>query len=106
MLAIKLVDYYTMQYISLFKHETELPEAVKNAETLYRWLSERIYFPPYNGYIKKNDIRKLGPNCIRDKLKLNEAIDMLLMQRRIQLARSYTPKLTLFIQLIPEWGSL
>lgn len=95
-----------MQYISLFKHETELPEAVKNAETLYRWLSERIYFPPYNGYIKKNDIRKLGPNCIRDKLKLNEAIDMLLMQRRIQLARSYTPKLTLFIQLIPEWGSL
>lgn len=39
MLAIKLVDYYTMQYISLFKHETELPEAVKNAETLYRWLS-------------------------------------------------------------------
>ena len=106
MLAIKLVDYYTMQYINLFKCEIELPAAIKNAEILYRWLSEKPLVYPYNGLVKKNDIRKFGPNCIRDKFKLNEAIDMLLTQRRIQLYRNNTPKPTIWIQVMPKWSSL
>ena len=105
-LAIDIVNYYTSEFIRIFKNEADVPEAVKNAETLYRWLSDKILVYPYNGMVKKNDIRKYGPNCIRDKLKLNEAIDILLTQRRIQLYRHYTPKPTIWIQVISEWSSL
>lgn len=104
-LAIDIVNYYTKEFIRIFTRDPGVPDVVKNSETLYRWLCEKASCHPRYGIIKKNDIRKIGPSCIRNKMKLDEAINMLLMQGRIYcFPIGYGTKATTYIQIINQFS--
>lgn len=97
--AIGIVDYYAFQFMSIFKKEQEVPESINNAEALYQWIRLRLDSLPLGASIPKNYIRQYGPICIRDKDKLNEAINLLKQQYRINVTRSHHPRPTIYINL-------
>lgn len=73
--AIVIVDWYFQHFIQQFKERT-VPNDIREANELDRWLESNLH-RSNNGIFKKNDIRKFGPNCIRNKGKLDRALNAL-----------------------------
>lgn len=73
--AISIVEWYFSNFIKILD-EKSTPDYIKNAEELKQWL--QLQFNKIGeSSIKKNTIRQFGPYCIRDKNKLNEALNHL-----------------------------
>ncbi|WP_421224477.1 DUF3987 domain-containing protein [Aeromonas enteropelogenes] len=73
--AIVIVNWYFQHFIEQFKERT-VPNDIREANELERWLEINLH-RSQNGAFKKNDIRKFGPNCIRNKVKLERALNAL-----------------------------
>lgn len=71
--AIVIVNWYFQHFIQQFKERT-VPNDIREANELERWLEINLH-RSQNGAFKKNDIRKFGPNCIRNKVKLERALN-------------------------------
>lgn len=74
-IATKIGFWYSDQFLSIFNPETN---RASDAEKLNNWL---IYNqPPGRRYIRKNKVRQYGPYCIRDKQRLENALEHLEIQ--------------------------
>lgn len=99
-------DFICMWYLNHFKgifgQQSALSADTQNANELMAWL-ERTWATRNNYAIPKNEVRQLGPNKIRNKDKLEIALDILQKQGFIAIAPSFSQpgkKPTLFIQKI------
>lgn len=97
--AINIVHYYALQFMEIFKEEEKTSESINNAETLYKWIHLKLNASPRGSSIPKNYIRRYGPACIRDKEKLDEAINLLVQNYRINVTKSHHPRPTIYIDL-------
>lgn len=95
--AIAIVDWYSNQFVNLFKVDTT-PDEIRHANEVERWLEENM-FRSTNGLFNKIVIRRYGPNCIRNKDKLDRALDALY---RKQVALPYTDGKKSLVQYFPR----
>lgn len=79
--AVELCCYYSMSFNKVF---LPVPRFVQEAQVLYPWLLERLR----NGCqgLSYNVVRQCGPASLRDKMRLKEAVDYLVLNG---LARVY-----------------
>lgn len=79
--AVELCCYYSMSFNKVF---LPVPRFVQEAQVLYSWLLERLR----NGCqsLSYNVVRQCGPASLRDKMRLKEAVDYLVLNG---LARVY-----------------
>lgn len=81
--------WYMDQFKMIFGQQSVLSEEVKNAGELMAWL-ERIWAQRGLCPIKKNDILQFGPNKIRNKNALEQALTVLQNQQQISINSSPT----------------
>lgn len=90
--AINIFEYYVSEFLNIFKEKDDNYNVDRNAYELITWLRSMVKRYGYlNGPIRhnsisKNYIRQYGPNCIRNKVKLDEALWQLKLQGSIDLA--------------------
>ena len=73
--AIQIANWYLYSFI-LIMDKTCISDEIKSADLLDRWLNENKCFW-INYVFPKNHILKFGPNCIRSKKLLENALAML-----------------------------
>ena len=84
--AIQIANWYLDSFIHIMSDNT-LPEAIQDANVLCSWL-EHNYLRRINGVFPKNHILKFGPNQIRNRDRLNRALDTLTFHGKINLFKS------------------
>jgi hypothetical protein len=82
--ACDVITWYAHQMLRMFAPEAECLQQAKHAQQLLTWLQKKFYALRYP-VIKKNDIRRLGPQCTRNKDALNDALDILSQSGHITL---------------------
>lgn len=91
--ACEICKWYLIEASKLFKanHKSEHgPNAIADALELYDWLKRyTANWPMYSIQVNKNTILQKGPNQLRNKARLNTAIEKL--TRSNVLSRYYTP---------------
>ncbi len=70
--AAEVCYWYTEEFKRLFASPPEIPVEQADANLLESWL--RNYARKYGFEIRKNDIRRLGPNPLRNKARLDAAL--------------------------------
>ncbi|UBO72983.1 YfjI family protein [Aeromonas rivuli] len=73
--GISIVEWYFQHFVQLFSHRS-IPDDLREMNELERWLEVNPH-RAINGLFKKNDIRRFGPNCVRNAMKLDRALQRL-----------------------------
>ncbi len=74
--AEQICHWYAQQAISLFATDSDALANVKRAKKLLAWLQGKLYQNRAIS-VKKNHIRKCGPNAVRDRVLLDDALALL-----------------------------
>lgn len=82
--AISLIHWYVAEYRRLFTSPPEMPQEVKDADTLYPWLCQ-FATRRCNRYLMKNDVLKHAPNCMRSKPRLEQVLQVLWQRGQVGL---------------------
>ncbi|QLI80847.1 DUF3987 domain-containing protein [Chitinibacter fontanus] len=99
--ASAVIRWYENEYIRIFVPPPQLPQEVSDANVLLAWLRCGSQNGTMNGwrYVHKNFIRQHGPNQLREKNRLNLALDSLIKLRAINL---FSKGKTTFVDLLPN----
>ena len=90
--SINIFEYYVSEFLNIFKEKDDNYNVDRNAYELITWLHAIVRRGGHqNGFVRnnsiaKNYIRKYGPNCIRSKAKLDDALYQLITQGHVFLA--------------------
>lgn len=76
--------WYLIEFKRIFGRRPEVPIEQVEAQKLEGWLADKFNStePPLVS-IAKNDIRKYGPNSLRNRDRLDRALDLLFRERKI-----------------------
>lgn len=83
--AIMIAQWYFDSFIQLMKVDT-IPEEIQDANLLHGWLAHHASKIPMSG-VKKNIIRQYGPNPLRNRERLNRALEDLQRRRVVSISR-------------------
>lgn len=76
--AIVIAQWFAAEYVRICTPPPVIPEAQQNAFRVRDWLVNH-YQTTGSPFVRKNDALQLGPNAIRSKAALNEALSLLRM---------------------------
>lgn len=76
--AIVIAQWFAAEYVRICTPPPVIPEAQQNAVRIRDWLVNH-YQTTGSPFVRKNDALQLGPNAIRSKAALNEALSFLRM---------------------------
>lgn len=98
--AFKLVEWHITEYKYMFSPEYVMPQDQLDAKNLVRWLRTRIWGGVYSDtVVPKNYVLQAG--SVRNKNRLNAALDFLTSQGGVQIVRSMNPKdKTMYVRLM------
>ncbi len=82
--ACEVMNFYLIEALRLFGPAGEISKGYANARELEAWLIEKRYVYGQYDSFQKNFIRNHGPNCMRDKKDLDEALQRLVTERKIK----------------------
>jgi hypothetical protein len=90
--AINVSVWYANEFKKLFAPTPEVPIVQSDASHLEAWLAGLVqsrYCYWLNGipFVKKNHIRQLGPNTLRNKQRLNDVLDYMEFFGKIKLVK-------------------
>lgn len=94
--AIQICDTASLDFTQTFVSPPAQAQDVQDAMLLDSWLQN--YRNAQYRHIEKNRVRQAGPNALRDKVRLNRAIELLCLWRKIAVLRV---KKTLVLDLFP-----
>lgn len=80
--AIEIVGWYSMEFIKIFVPPPPMPQEQVDAQQLYGWLANYVRTHCGMMSILKRDLRRSGPNSLRNTIRLNAAL-VVLWQRGI-----------------------
>lgn len=90
--AISICNKLSNNFITFFDLQ---PQEIQDAEILLKWLWDYTKYQ-FHKNIKKNDILKLGPSCVRKSDRLDKALDVLFHDGSIY---SFKEKRTTYVGL-------
>lgn len=82
--AEKVVRWHTDQFLRAFVKEGQVPVEKRDANALEVWLLEHVW-RGQKEYVQKNFIRQFGPNSLRNKMRLDNAIQLLISANIVQI---------------------
>ena len=86
--AFTVCQWYALQALRMFSPEADCLQDARRAAQLLVWL--QVKFREKNiGGMRKNDIRRSGPSAIRDKERLESALQCLLQSRHVLLGKDH-----------------
>lgn len=97
--AEQVIRWHTDQFLKAFGKEGQMPVEQRDANALEEWLLEHVW-QARKQYIRKNFIRQFGPNPLRNKIRLDNAIQSLALANIIQVRLDSSK--TRFIDLNPH----
>ncbi|WP_338883761.1 YfjI family protein [Aeromonas hydrophila] len=83
--AMMIAQWYFDSFIQLMKVDT-IPEEIQDANLLHGWLAHHASKIPMSG-VKKNIIRQYGPNPLRNRERLNKALENLRRRNIVSISR-------------------
>ncbi len=83
--AIMIAQWYFESFIHLMRVDT-IPEEIQDANMLYGWLANNACQHSAWG-VKKNFIRQYGPNPLRNRARLNKALENLQRKNVVSISR-------------------
>lgn len=74
--AIQVCEWHSQEFLDCFGSQALAPQELRDANVLEKWLLSNVW---RNGKIdvKKNDVRQFGPNQLRNKARLDDALRVL-----------------------------
>lgn len=97
--ALMICRWHTDEYLACFGPPPHVPLEFRDADTLERWLAENVWNTG-RAQIRKNEILQFGPNQLRSKVRLDNAIGVLIGGNKIRIALSSNK--TRIIELNPS----
>lgn len=99
--SIVISNWYAYEFVRIFAKPPPLPPEQANAQPLLKWLAN---FVRVNGLyrIKKTDLRKHGPNPLRDKMRLNATLIFLWHQNIVCEVKCPNEK-CVYVELNPQY---
>jgi hypothetical protein len=85
--ALMICRWHTDEYLDCFRPPSPIPLECRDADTLERWLAENVWNKG-RAQIRKNEILQFGPNQIRTKLRLDNAISVLIGGNKVRITLS------------------
>lgn len=85
--AIMVAEWFTSEFLRLFVPPPEIPQEVLDAQVLERWLAQKIRSTGQWQRIRKNVLLQDGKRPLRKAPRCNLALDVLISQEKIWLAR-------------------
>lgn len=99
--ASMVIRWFEDEYVRIFVPPPKLPQEIQDANELESWLRGGVINGIFNGawrYVRKNFIRQHCPNHLREKNRLNLALNYLIQNQRICMLSCGK---TAFIDLLP-----
>ena len=97
--AAEVMKWYLFEFKRLFSSPPPIPQDQADAALLEAWL--RSYCHTHKTFaIKKNEARQSGPNPLRNKSRLNAALQVLIWRQMVKVSKDGK---TLVILLNPEY---
>lgn len=85
--ALMICRWHTDEYLDCFRPAPQIPLECRDADTLERWLAENVWNTG-RAQIRKNEILQFGPNQLRTKVRLDNAISVLIGGNKVRIALS------------------
>lgn len=82
--ACEVMNFYLMEALRLFGPAGEISKSYANASELEQWFVDKRTIYGKHDIFQKNTIRNHGPNCIRDKKDLDDALQRLVTEGKIE----------------------
>lgn len=98
--AIRICQWHANEFLDCFGPPAQIPLEYRDAETLEKWLLNYVWNVGHCE-VRKNDIRQSGPDQLRNKIRLENACRVLIVQGRVRIANGINR--TRFVQLNPEY---
>lgn len=100
--ALRLCEWHADQFLACFGPPAQIPIEQRDAQILEAWLHEFVWNAG-RPEVKKNDVRQSGPNPLRNKVRLDNAVQVLIYEHKIRIV--LTSNKTRLIQLNPDYFS-
>lgn len=97
--ALMICRWHTYEYLACFGPPPHIPIECRDADMLERWLAENVWNTG-RSQIRKNEILQFGPNQLRSKVRLDNAISVLIGGNKVRIALSSNK--TRIIELNPS----
>jgi hypothetical protein len=97
--ALMICRWHTDEYLDCFGPPPHIPLECRDADTLERWLAENVWNTG-RSQIRKNEILQFGPNQLRSKARLDNAINVMIGGNKVRIALSSNK--TRIIELNPN----
>ena len=85
--ALAICKWHADEFLSCFGPPDHIPLERRDADMLERWLADNVWSAGRT-QIRKNEIRQLGPNQIRNKSRLDNAIAVLAIENKVRISLS------------------
>lgn len=103
--ALKICEWYLQEFKRIFVPPPPIPQQELDAQTLDTWLRQR-YMKFGQHSIRRNEILQMGPNSLRIKARLGQAIDILQQFGKINTIQHWPTKtwwVELFVNSTPYY---
>jgi hypothetical protein len=80
--AVTVCEWHGAEFKRLFSLQSAIPIEQADAQLLERWLFDFVW-KTGRTWIKKNEVRQCGPNTLRNKVRLDNAINFLILGNKI-----------------------
>lgn len=97
--AGKIVGWHTDDFIKTFGKDGQVTIEQRDTKALENWLLAHVW-QAHKPYIQKNFIRQFGPNQLRSKLRLDNALQLLVLENIIQIRQDSSK--TRIVELNPN----
>ena len=88
--AIAICEWHMLEFIRLFVKTPELPPEVQDAMAVEKFLRDRVAIFPRTNMVTKKYLFTYGPKATRKKERLDLALHVLFLQRKITLSHEET----------------
>jgi len=99
--SIAISNWYAMEFVRCFTPASQPTKEQLDANLLVIWLANQ-YRMTGQTVFKKNDVRKYGPNALRNKMSLNSTL-LYLSQQGILFEGKLPDDKTIYINLIVQY---
>ena len=82
--ALAICKWHADEFLDCFGPPDHIPLERRDADTLERWLVDSVWNAG-RFQVRKNEIRQLGPNQLRNKVRLDSAIDVLAVENKVRI---------------------